>query len=109
MQNNTLILPSAQSTPTLRTIEQITADIRAHAKLAALSILYLHPVGRSRLANLIALHSTRHLYLPAEKQKLLRQRRLAGIRMRDNRKGSSAFYFCIHYSVLFSDFRSLIF
>lgn len=39
MQNNTLILPSAQSAPTLRTIEQITADIRAHAKLAALSIL----------------------------------------------------------------------
>lgn len=39
MQNNTLILPVAQGAPTLRTIEQITADIRAHAKLAALSIL----------------------------------------------------------------------
>lgn len=39
MQNNTLVLPVAQGAPTLRTIEQITADIRAHAKLAALSIL----------------------------------------------------------------------
>lgn len=39
MQNNQTILPVAQNAPTLRTIEQITADIRAHAKLAALSIL----------------------------------------------------------------------
>lgn len=39
MQNDTLILPTAQDAPALRTIEQITADIRAHARMAALSIL----------------------------------------------------------------------
>ena len=55
----------------------------------------IHPVRRCRLLYLVALYRTRHLNLTAKQQQLFSQRCLTGIRMGDNRKGSSSRYFLI--------------
>ena len=55
----------------------------------------IHPVRRRRLLYLVAFHRARHLNLTAKQQQLFSQRCLTGIRMRDNRKGSSSFYLVV--------------
>ncbi len=59
-------------------------------------LLDVHPVRRSGLLNLVVLDGAGHLNLSAKQQELLSQCSLTGIRVRDNRKGSSTFYFLIH-------------
>ena len=57
--------------------------------------LYLHPVGSSRLANLITFNRAGYMNGTAVEQKFLGQRRLTGIRVRDNRKSAASEYFLL--------------
>ena len=69
-------------------------NTRGHADAALL--LDVHPVGRGRLAYLVAFHGTCHLYLSAEEQELLGQRGLTRIGVRDDGEGAPALYFFVH-------------
>ena len=51
-------------------------------------LLQRHPVGRGMAAGLTTLDRPGELDRAAEQQKLFSQRRLAGVGMRNNRKGS---------------------
>ena len=64
-------------------------------------LLDVHPVAGGGFLNLVVLDGTGHLNLSAKQQELLSQRGLTGIRVRDNRKGSSTFYFLIHIPLYF--------
>ena len=63
-------------------------------------LLNLHPVTGGSLLNFVALHRTSHLNLTAKQQQFLRQRGLTSVRVRDNRKSSSSFYFIYHLSFI---------
>ena len=58
--------------------------------------LNIHPVRCGSLLDFITLHGASYLNLSAKKQELLCQRSLTCVWVRDNRKGSSSFYFLIH-------------
>ena len=55
-------------------------------------LLDVHPVGCSRLSDLIVLDGTSHLNLSTKEQELLSQCSLTSIWVRNNRKRSSSFY-----------------
>ena len=59
-------------------------------------LLYVHPVARGRLAYLVALDGSRHLYLPAEKQELFGQSGLSCVGVADDGECPSAFYLIAH-------------
>jgi hypothetical protein len=53
-------------------------------------LLEAHPIGRRMPGRLAALHGAGHLNRATEQQQFLGQCRLAGVRVRDDRKGTSA-------------------
>ena len=56
-------------------------------------LLDVHPVARGRFSYLVALYCSCHLNLSTEEQELLGERGLTGIRVRNDGKGTSSFYF----------------
>ena len=83
----------------VKDVDLVAAIVELHDRGCdrdAALLLNLHPVAGGSLAYLVALHGTCHLYLPAKEEQFLRQRGLAGIGMRDDGKGASAFYFLVH-------------
>ena len=59
-------------------------------------LLDVHPVGSGSFLDFIVLDGSGHLDLSSEEQELLGERGLTGIRVRNDRKGSSTFYLLIH-------------
>ena len=63
--------------------------------------LYFHPVGGGGFPYLVALHCPCYLDLTAEKQKFFRKGGLSGIGVRNDGKGASTCYFCMHIGMFF--------
>ena len=59
-------------------------------------LLDIHPVAGGSFLNLVAFYSSSHLYLSTEQQKLLCQCSLTRVRVRNDGKCTSSFYFLIH-------------
>ena len=70
--------------------------------------LDVHPVGCRCLPDFVTLHGTSHLYLSAKQQKLLCQRCLTGIRVRNNGERPPAFNFWIHVTYVFCGCKGTI-
>ena len=68
---------------------------RKHPKIATLFFNF-HPVAGGRLLDLVVFNGTCHLNLPTKQQKFFGERCLTRVRVRDDSKGSSTFYFLIH-------------
>ena len=99
------ILRKVLVTGSIQNVHLIVMIIKLHHRCSDRNttlLLNIHPVGGSGLLNLIRLYSTCHLNLPSEKQQFFRQRSLTGIRMCNNRKCSSSFYFLICHISYFS-------
>ena len=70
-------------------------DRRGHGYSAL--FLYVHPVRRCRLAYLVVLHRSGHLYLSSEKKELLGKRGLTRVRVRYDGERAPSFDFLVHF------------